>query len=377
MSSDGKKILLVQLFSNGDCLYATTIARQIKSDFPGCHLTWAIAGFCKSIIANNPFVDEIMEVNSVSKNDVSAFRKFKKEIYSRQSSGEFDEVFITHIMDTNQANYDGCIRSTIFRAYPKPVSVPVQPVLKLSDDEINNAKKFSLQHALQDYRHVILFEFAPLSGQLKMTKEMALQIAENVTTNKEVAVILSSGNKIQHGNKNIIDGSVLSLRETAALTHHCSLLLGCSSGITWISTSDAAKPLPMIQILNPVTTWVNPISRDFKRFGLDTSHVIEMINVEKEIIITCVKQALVDFPTAKKIFNQEIPLHFKTTRNIVYNLLVYLEFAAIAKHIKVNRQVYGNRISFYGEVFLGFITAPFKLVYNIFSKKLFKNNLKD
>ncbi len=368
-----KKILLVQLFSNGDCLYATTIAGQIKNDFPGCHLTWAIAETCKSIIANNPLVDEIMEVNSVAKNDVVAFRKFKKEIYLRLSSGDFDEVFITHIMDTNQANYDGCIRSTIFRAYSKPVTIGVQPVLKLYDSEIDNAKKFSLQHILQDYRHVVLFEFAPLSGQSKMTKEMAIQIAENLTVNKEVAVILSSGNKIQHANKNIIDGSVLSLRETAALTHYCSLLLGCSSGITWISTSNAAKLLPMIQIINPYTTWVNPISRDFERFGLDSSHVIEMIKVEKEMIITCVKQAMVDFAMAKKIFNQSIPLHFKTTGNIVYNLLCYLEFSAISKHIKVNREVFGNEISFYAEVVLGFISAPFKLAYNFFSKKIFNN----
>ena len=74
---------------------------------------------------------------------MSAFRKFKKEIYLRKLAGEFDEIFITHIMDTNQANYDGCIRSTIFRAYPRKVTVPVRPVLRLSDDEINNAKQFS------------------------------------------------------------------------------------------------------------------------------------------------------------------------------------------------------------------------------------------
>jgi ADP-heptose:LPS heptosyltransferase len=98
-----RKILLVQLFSNGDCLYATAVARQIKKDYPGCHLTWAIAGFCKSIIANNPYVDEIMEVNSVAKNDVVAFRKFKKEVAQKKIIGEFDQVFITHNMDTNQA----------------------------------------------------------------------------------------------------------------------------------------------------------------------------------------------------------------------------------------------------------------------------------
>ena len=51
-----KKILLVQLYSNGDCLYATAVARQIKQDFPGCHLTWVIAGVYKNIIAQNPYL---------------------------------------------------------------------------------------------------------------------------------------------------------------------------------------------------------------------------------------------------------------------------------------------------------------------------------
>ncbi len=368
-----QKILLVQLFSNGDCLYATAVARQIKNDYPGCYLTWAIAASCKSIIANNPFVDEIMQVDSVPKNDERAFRKFKKEVYQRQAAGEFDEVFITHIIGENQANYDGCIRSTIFRGYPKPITVSVQPVLRLADAEVNKVQAFVLQNNLAVYKHVILFEFAPLSGQSAMTKQLAIEIAENFTANKEIAVVLSSANKIQHANKNIIDGSTLTLRETAALTHSCTLLLGCSSGITWITTSDAAKALPMIQILNPNTTWVNPISRDFERFKLDTSQVIEITEVKKELIITCVKQALVDFQLAKKIFNQPIPLQFKTTRNIVYNLLVYREFGAISKHIRINKQVFGNKASFYWEVFLGFITAPFKLIYNLFAKRIFNN----
>jgi ADP-heptose:LPS heptosyltransferase len=46
-----QKIVLVQLFSNGDCLYATAVARQIKADYPGCHLTWAIADFVNPLLA--------------------------------------------------------------------------------------------------------------------------------------------------------------------------------------------------------------------------------------------------------------------------------------------------------------------------------------
>lgn len=367
-----RKILLVQLFSNGDCLYATTVARQIKKDYPGCHLTWAIAGFCKSIIANNPYVDEITEVNSVAKNDVVALRKFKKEVAKKKVNGEFDDVFITLNMDTNQALYDGCIRSGIFRAYPNPITVPLQPVLKLSDAEINNARLFSIQHNLSNYKHVILFEFAPLSGQSAITKDIAIRIGEQLCGHKDIAVILSSGNKIQHPYKNLIDGSVLTLRETAALTHYCSMLLGCSSGITWISTSDVAKQLPMIQIINPEATWVNPVSRDFKRFGLDTSGVIELTHLNETELVDCIKEAAIDFNAAKAKYNAAIRVHFKTTRNIIYNLLVYFEFGAIVKHIMINREVYGNNLSFYKEVLIGFITAPFKLIKNIITKKMIK-----
>ena len=57
-----KRIALVQLFSNGDCLYATTVARQIKTDYPGCYLAWVIAGFCKNILDENPFVDEVIDL---------------------------------------------------------------------------------------------------------------------------------------------------------------------------------------------------------------------------------------------------------------------------------------------------------------------------
>ena len=60
--SSPNRILLGHLISNGDCLYATAIAQQIKRDFPGSHLTWAVSSFCRKIIEENPFVDEIWEI---------------------------------------------------------------------------------------------------------------------------------------------------------------------------------------------------------------------------------------------------------------------------------------------------------------------------
>ena len=363
-----QKILLVQLYSNGDCLYATAIARQIKRDFPGCHLTWAISGWCKSIIANNPYVDDVLEVNTVAKNDAPAFRRFKKHILQQQKEGIYDQVFIVHNTDTNHAYYDGSIRSSILKAYPNPVTVPIQPVLRLFPEEIIRANNFANDHHLKSYEHVILFEYAPQSGQSNMTPDLALQVAEAISTTNNAAVILSSANKINHPNKAIIDGSGLTLRETAALSHHCTFLLGSSSGITWITTSEAGKLLPMVQLLNPSTRWSNPISRDFERFHIPTDKVIELSAFNVASIVDCVNVALKDFKKAKQQFNQTIPLSFKTTRNIIYNLLCYLEFKAILRHIKVNREVYGNNWTFYKEVVAGFLTAPFRLLKNLYKK---------
>jgi hypothetical protein len=369
---ESQKILLVQLYSNGDCLYATTIARQIKKDYPGAHLTWAIASFCKAIIANNPYVDAVLEVNTVQKNDVAAFRRFKKEIYRQQQAGVYDKVFIVHNTDTNHAYYDGCIRSSILRAYPNPITVPVQPVLRLYTDEIEKVNKFVLDNNLESYRHVVLFEYAPQSGQSNITVDFATRVAERIVANNNVAIILSSANKLIHSNAAIIDGSSLTLRETAALSHHCSFLLGSSSGITWVTTSEAGKALPMVQLLNANTTWVNSISRDFERFHIPNDKVIELLDFDEVKVSECVTIALNDFDKAKQQFNQPIPLHFKTTRSIVYNLLVYGEFRAIARHIKVTREVYGDRPAFYKELVLGFVTAPFTFIKNIYKKRIKK-----
>jgi hypothetical protein len=57
-----KRILLGHLASRGDCLYATAIARQIKADYPGCHLTWAIGSMCRAIIDGNPHVDALWKI---------------------------------------------------------------------------------------------------------------------------------------------------------------------------------------------------------------------------------------------------------------------------------------------------------------------------
>ena len=362
------KILLVQLYANGDCLYATTVAKQIKNDFPASHLTWAVSPSSKSMILNNPDVDSILEITTVRKDNVVDFRKLKKQI-SLGDFGHFDKVVITQIQDNNLANYDGSIRSAIFRGYPDPITIGVQPILNLYPEEINTVADFAIKHDLSSNQNVILFECAPQSGQSPLNMQMALNIARQLVSAGNTAVILSSANKIIGESANIIDGSVLSIRETAGLTHHCSLLLGSSSGLTWASTSTAAKQLPMIQLLNPDTPFSNPISRDFSRFNLDNSKLIELTTFNIPTIVNCVLLAINNFDAARTKFNTQILINFKTTSKIVYNLLCYGQVLNIVKHVAINTKLHGKISGIYLQAAKGIITFPFKLIYNFIRKQ--------
>ena len=366
------KILLVHLFSNGDCLYATAVARQIKQDYPGCHLTWAIATSCRSIIENNPYVDAVWSVEYVTKADsLRIQRTIKNEALQKRADGEFDEVFFTQLIDDNIANYDGTIRSGIFRGYPRPITVPVTPVLRLRHEEIENVRKFALKHGLAEYDHVILFEFAPQSGQLAISPETAVDISNAITCKSNAAIILSSAKKIDSGSKNIIDGSALTIRETAALTHYCTLLLGCSSGITWISTSDAAKQLPMIEMLDPNAFWVNPVSRDFERCGFPTDNLIELYDNNTEHVINCVSDTLtLGFAIARDKYYKPLPLQFVSTSRSIYNMLVQRQFSAIFRHIRFNIGAFGWEPMLIWAIVYGFISMPLKLIKNTVSKKI-------
>jgi hypothetical protein len=135
---------------------------------------------------------------------------------------------------------------------------------------------------------------------------LALEIASEILKCfPQTAFILSSNNNIPSTDPRIIDGSQLTFRENAELTHYCSHLIGCSSGITWLSTSDWAKKLPMLQLSS---TGINPVGRDFKREGMDCQQLVEMYRFSKTSIVACLKLILAgNFMQAKAKYNQQVP----------------------------------------------------------------------
>jgi hypothetical protein len=281
----GKKFLIGQLACFGDCLYATVIARQIKHDYPDGHVTWAIAEKYKSILDNNPYVDEIWEIPGTDNSYFyeEGWDNFEKEALRRKVEGIYDELIFSQLPNKNWKNFDGTIRSSILRAYHKPITVPVAPVVRLADEEVKNVEKFARKYKLESFKHVILFECAPGSSQSSVNVEFALEVARKVCREySDVCFIISTAKAIKTHSSQIIDGSELSFRENAELSKYCTLLIGCSSGISWLCTSDWAKKLNMIQIIKRNFCPFPGVAYDFELWGVDNKHIIEFEDSQKE-----------------------------------------------------------------------------------------------
>jgi hypothetical protein len=305
------RILLGHLASFGDCLLATPIARQIKEDYPGCTLTWAIGSLYRSAIEGNPFVDEIWEIPLADRSEMeNAWRRFEPEARKRLAGGEFDRMFLTQINPNNYQNFDGTIRASILRGYPRPITVPIAPVLRLREEEVAKVKQFAEQQGLSRFRHVVLFECASRSGQSFVTPSYALETARIVRERlADCCFILSSSEKIDCRESGIADASVLSPRENAELSKYCTMLVGCSSGISWVCTSDWAKKLPTIQLLKRSTSVYASMAHDALYFGLPDGHIIEMTDAPVQRLAECIHAALTEpFESVRVRFHEKIPV---------------------------------------------------------------------
>ncbi len=342
------RVLLGQLGANGDCLYATTIARQIKADFPGCHLTWAISSLCRRVLVNNPHVDEVWEIPVGEWLDMDrTWLAFEAEAWRRVARGEFDHAFMTQICPSYFANYDGTIRPSQFRNYPRPITVPVETVIVLTQAERERVEEWVWTNNLDAYGQVVLFECSSKSGQSFLTPALAVKVAERVLAAvPDCCFVLSTHEPIETGNERIIHGGKLGLRETAELTKHVDLFVGCGSGVTVAATSAAAKPgLPNIQILDRGTSVFASFKHDAEHFGLPAGHFLETTTANPAQLAEIVRLSLVEgLAVAQVRHGETLPLDFKWYFELIERVLLrQRRYLDAANSVLVTAERYGWR----------------------------------
>lgn len=303
------KIAILLLNNYGDILYATPIAKQIKEiDFPESNLTWIVSKQCKDILIGNPFVNqlEVVELENVNQIYSGKWKEIKNKYVEKLEKGEYDKLFILQPFDLNFLYYSNCIRGMILKAYPFKIITSLSPLLYLSQKEINNVTNFIDNNKINIFKNKILLEFAASSGQSKFKPNDAVILAEMIVQNSSsTCVIISSHLDIPIKDKRIFNAKTLSFKENAELINHCTLLVGCSSGISWMSTSAYCKPIPKIQFLNTNVRWFNSLKADFIANNIDTSNLLELYEFNLNDIAGAVSYAVNNtFANAKIKYDQ-------------------------------------------------------------------------
>jgi hypothetical protein len=325
--ADGKMRIAILLLNNfGDIIYATPIAKQIKEiDFPECHLIWIVSKQCADILKGNPNIDQLEIVDLISLNEIYLGKWQEIEYYYTQKveSGEYDKLFVLQPYEKNFLRYKDSIRKMILDAYPHQLKFPINPLVYLSEQEKNNVNYFIEQNNIYKYKHRVLFEFAPSSGQSNLTFTDAIKIAEEIVIrNESTCIIMTSRNQLLISNKNIFNAQGLSFKENAELINQCTLLLGCSSGISWLSTSLYCKTIPVIQFLDSKSEWFNSLKADFLIHKINDDNLLELYVFDIPLIVETVS-CFLDYGIKRAKFQFDQKLEKRFQKNIHFSISNY------------------------------------------------------
>lgn len=340
------KILLGLLNANGDCLYATILARQIKKDFPGCELTWAISPQCSHILKGNPHVDVVWRFPIDNQmNRELAWSALEDTVLRRQTgTNPFDRIVLSQISPANFRYYDGTIRPSILRSYHTPISVPIDSVIHLSKSEKEIVDDFVLKHKIEQFDHRILFECSSTSGQSYVTPSFALEVAGLVSQKLEnCCFILSTHEEIKSDKANVFSARELGMRANGALTHYCTHFIGCGSGLTVVATSLTSKELPNIQLLTGRTSVFASFYHDFNYYGKSTKRFIEMADAPADLVadalISCCRDGL---DKAKAFYHKPLPVTFDFYSELIDLCLLQKEkYADALESMAITVERYG------------------------------------
>ncbi len=245
----------------------------------------------------------------------------------------------------NFQNFDGTVRTSILRGYPRPITVPVAPLVRLLAEEIERVHAFAARHRLGERDAVVLFECSSSSGQSFIDAPFAEEVCRLVLEAAPGAAIVLSAARGAAGaarDPRILDGSELSYRETAGLTRFSTLLVGGSSGITWLATAEGCKRLPMIQLLRRRSGVYASMVHDRRHFGLPADDVIEMTDCSPAHAARCITTVLErGVPFARARFHEELELRFDHYFDVMLHVAGQREFGKVATSLGHTIRRYG------------------------------------
>ena len=217
------------------------------------------------------------------------WRVFEREAVRRYVEREYDEILLSQVSPENYQNFDGTVRPSILRALGRPVTVPIENVICVTQEEAERVDRFVRDGRIAEFEHRILFECSSRSGQSFITPDLAQEIAARLyRALPNTTVIYTTSEPMQLRDERSRYAGSLSLREIAHLTHACSVFVGAGSGCTVLATSSAAKQLPSVLLLRGDTSMFASFAQDLDYFGIDHPGIVELTDENPNRIAACI-----------------------------------------------------------------------------------------
>jgi len=370
------KIYIFQFAAYGDCLFATVVAAKLKLKYPNSQITWGIAKKYSNILENNPHVD-ILDVYDIDPRTAS--RKELNELVenrleSIEKSANYDLFLNLQIFNCQVLEFCTTLRHTIFRLHGITHNDLKSSIIKLTQKEISNVSRFMKEIKFANFTKVILFECSPTSGQSDITIDKAIDYANLIIkSNPNYAVILSSMENRQVNNSNIFFANSLTYRENLELLSHVDILIGCSSGISWLTTCYKDFKKPIIQLLKRKSDIYCSMKYDFKLNEVDHYHIIELYEYDKYLINEIIEDFKRNQLTA---MDKKHTQHYAPTIDTLRTNLMRLKYCGFSffKMLNYNRNFMKFNVRHARKNEFGFfnVLLAYFYVYSTFYKHTFK-----
>ncbi len=242
-----KDVAIVVMASWGDVIISTLIARAIRDQKPGWHITYYTSSACSGAIDNNPAIHNIITIPGNKdqawgmQDNVIANAKKKHEKVITPWAGWYPqhEWLPLQTDDWHTLPHHNFMWAYVRTAQLEGLKIPntFQIYLHLNNNEIKKATNFI--SSLGKTRKVLI-EVEGHSGQSWMRQSWISPIQDILTTKygNDVELLISKGGqetieisqakKKWPGRVHLLNN--YTLREVAAIFNACDIFIGCSSG---------------------------------------------------------------------------------------------------------------------------------------------------
>jgi ADP-heptose:LPS heptosyltransferase len=230
----------------GDVLNATIIARQIRADRPNAHIVWYTAAQYAFVLEGNPDVDEIVPLDGDPKALDSCIEKLRSE-------RSWDAFYVPAPYLAYEKLPGGDLTELMLATYDRPLTVPLRPVMVLSEQEVERARQWWAQ--LPSDRPRILVETEFFSQQSPWDFSYAVALIEALTQHRPVFVFTAKNCPPYWDElRTVYPDCVwcdLPFRLNAELYNLCDAFVGVSSAISCLSNSTWCRhDVPHIEVVS-------------------------------------------------------------------------------------------------------------------------------